>query len=57
MKLLIVLAAFVALAAASDKGDYKDDGHNAGSYQYHGRYPGKCGNDGLYFRDEKSFVA
>jgi len=23
---------------------------------YYGKYPGKCGNDGLYFRDEKSFV-
>ena len=44
MKVLIVLAALVAVAAAS------------GAYTYHGRYPGKCDNDGLYFRDEKSFV-
>ena len=43
MKVLIVLA-LVAVAYASD------------SYTYRGRYPGKCGNDGLYFRDEKSFV-
>ena len=44
MKVLIALASLVALAAAS------------GSYTYHGRYPGKCSNDGLYFRDDKSFV-
>ena len=41
MKVLIALA-LVAAASAS--------------YTYNGRYPGKCGNDGLYFRDEKSFV-
>ena len=44
MKVFIALAALVAVAAAS------------GAYTYQGRYPGKCGNDGLYFRDEKSFV-
>ena len=43
MKVLIVLA-LAAMAYAS------------GSYNYYGRYPGKCGNDGLYFRDDKSFV-
>ena len=47
MKVLIVLA-FVALAAASD--------YKSGSYAYNGKYDGKCDNDGLYFRDEKSFV-
>ena len=44
----------MALAAASDDYSKKDAGY--GSYIYHGRYPGKCGNDGLYYRDEKSFV-
>ena len=43
MKLLILIA-IVAMAYASD------------SYNYYGRYPGKCSNDGLYFRDSKSFV-
>ena len=43
MKVLILLA-LVAMAYASS------------SYNYYGRYPGKCGNDGLYFRDSKSFV-
>ena len=28
----------------------------ASSYQYHGKYEGKCDNDGLYYRDHKSFV-
>ena len=37
------------------KSDY---GYEKKSYgiKYYGKYPGKCGNDGLYFRDEKSFV-
>ena len=43
MKVLILLT-IVAMACASDY------------YSYQGRYPGKCGNDGLYFRDSKSFV-
>jgi len=58
MKVLIVLA-LVALASASDdykkEDDYSKD-NSYGSYSYHGKYSGKCGNDGLYFRDEKSFV-
>ena len=58
MKVFIVLSAFVLLAAASDDYDKKDDKHYAGygRYVYQGRYPGKCGADGLYFRDEKCFV-
>merc|ERR1712076_287756 len=43
MQALIVLA-LIGAAAAS------------GQYQYHGRYAGKCGNDGIYFRDSGSFV-
>ena len=53
MKLFVsVCAALVAVALASD--DYKDNSY--GTYNYYGKYEGKCGNDGLYFRDEKSFV-
>ena len=43
MKCLIVLALVTAVSAS-------------GSHTYHGHYSGKCGNDGLYFRDSKSFV-
>jgi hypothetical protein len=63
MKVLLALAGLLALAAASDiydkKDDYKEPQQYAaasGAYTYHGKYPGKCGQDGLYFRDEKSFV-
>ena len=49
MKLFVFCAALVAVAVASVDYAY-------GRYNYYGRYPGKCGNDGLYFRDEKSFV-
>ena len=52
MKALIVLT-LVALGSASDV--YNKD-YSYGTYSFHGKYPGKCGNDGLYFRDEKSFV-
>ena len=45
---------------APKKDDYapKDDYKPKESYGigYQGKYTGKCGNDGLYYRDEKSFV-
>ena len=34
---------------------YKKDNSN-GAYVYHGKYSGKCGHDGLYYRDDRSFV-
>merc|ERR1711893_67083 len=42
MKVFVALFALVACATAS--------------YTYHGKYNGKCDNDGLYYRDSKSFV-
>jgi hypothetical protein len=60
MKLLIALSALVLAVAADGYDNDKHDGYGVerayGAYTYHGRYPGKCGNDGLYYRDEKSFV-
>merc|ERR1712043_7604 len=41
--LALVLAIIGAAAASSN-------------YQYKGRYAGKCGNDGIYYRDSASFV-
>ena len=58
MKVLIVLSALVLMAMAADDYSKKDDKHYAGfgRYVYQGKYPGKCGADGLYFRDHASFV-
>ena len=36
--------------------DDKKEASYDNSYIYQGKYPGKCGSDGLYFRDEASFV-
>ena len=44
MKVLICLTALVAVCIASS------------AYTYHGRYPGKCAIDGLYYKDAESFV-
>merc|ERR1712076_329115 len=40
----LVFLSLVAVAAAS------------GSHQYHGRYAGKCANDGFYYNNHASFV-
>ena len=61
MKLLIALSAVLAVALAQAyggtkdaKADYKDNSY--GAYDYYGMFPGKCGNDGLYYTDSSSFV-
>ena len=36
--------------------EYKDDDYSSYGTVYYGKYDGKCGNDGLYYRDEKSFI-
>ena len=51
----LILSVLVALVAASGKGGYRG-GYQAGSYTFHGRYGDKCQADGLYFRDDRSFV-
>merc|ERR1712179_899560 len=52
MRVLIIVAAFVALAAAGEKKAAK----SGKGYSYNGRYAGKCGNDGFYYNDANSFV-
>ncbi|KAK2146241.1 hypothetical protein LSH36_623g03084 [Paralvinella palmiformis] len=68
MKVLLLVAALFGLACAGDYGKknevikhveynagYQEHGYTS-SYVYHGRYPGKCGNDGFYYNDKNSFV-
>merc|ERR1711894_436531 len=52
MRVLIIVAAFVALAAAGERKAAK----SGKGYGYNGRYAGKCGNDGFYYNDANSFV-
>ena len=64
MMVVALVSMYVALATASDYKDYRDtskkdskedkDAYKA--YIYQGKYPGKCGKDGIYYMDEKSFV-
>ena len=66
MRCILLAFAILATAAASDYSNYvkpsdiKDDSKEAKdaykAYIYQGKYTGKCGKDGLYFMDEKSFV-
>jgi hypothetical protein len=66
-KVVLGLVLLAAVVRASDYGNYvrgaskeredeskEEDAYKA--YIYQGKYTGKCGKDGLYFMDEKSFV-
>ena len=56
----LIFAACVALCLASE--EYKEEPKKAvapapvGRYFFYGYYPGKCGKDGIYYRDAFSFV-
>merc|ERR1712226_866244 len=52
MRVLIIVAAFVALAAAGEKKAAK----SGKGYGHKSRFIGKCGNDGFYYNDANSFV-
>merc|ERR1712226_318792 len=52
MRVLIIVAAFVALAAAGEKEAAK----SGKGYGHKSRFIGKCGNDGFYYNDANSFV-
>jgi len=53
MNHLIVIAACIAAVVCT--GGYPAE-YATGRYAYHGRYGGKCGNDGFYYRDHGSFI-
>jgi len=53
MNQLIVLA--VCVAAVLSEGSYPSE-YAHGRFAYHGKYGGKCGNDGFYYKDHGSFV-
>merc|ERR1712226_30512 len=52
MRVLIIVAAFVALAAVGEKKAAK----SGKGYGHKSRFIGKCGNDGFYYNDANSFV-
>jgi len=64
----VVLLGLIACVFAGDKAPVKEDsyggpaphaphgGYGGVRYGYHGKYPGKCGNDGFYLNDAASFV-
>ena len=53
LKIVIALA-LVAYCSAGDEA--KSEYSATESYTYHGKYPGKCSNDGLYYKNERTFV-
>ena len=64
----VVFLVFSAAVASSEYADYKidyksdfdkksdseEDAYKA--YIYQGKFPGKCGKDGIYYKDETTFV-
>ena len=58
---MLKIAVALALVACVFADDYKDEPKKGGysytkTYTYYGKYPGKCGNDGLYYKDSNAFV-
>ena len=53
---ITVACCLVGAALASSSYDSYEAPKDNGAYVYHGKYPGECSYDGLYYNDETSFI-